>query len=283
MNQAAPWPAPAKVNRLLRIVGRRPDGYHLLQTVFQLVDYCDRLWFLPRDDGRIHRVNPLPGVDPEADLTVRAARLLQAETGARRGVDIRIDKRIPMGGGLGGGSSDAATTLVALNQIWGSQVPLEVLGRWALQLGADVPVFVHGRSAWAEGIGEQLTPLVLEEPWFAVVVPGVSVETRAVFADPELTRQSAPITITDFLSGRNGNDCEPIVRQRYPEVGAALDWLGQYAEACLTGTGSSVYATFDDEYAARAVLEDLPTRWRGFVARGLNRSPLIERLVHSER
>lgn len=270
------WPAPAKLNLLLRVVGRRPDGYHRLQTVFQFIDRCDRLRFEVRADGRVRRTGGPDGVPEDEDLTVRAARLLQAAGGTRRGADIHLEKRLPAGGGLGGGSSDAATTLVALNRLWGLALPVERLAQLGLRLGADVPVFVRGRAAWAEGVGEELTPLELPCPWYLVVVPRVHVSTREVFAAPELTRNSPPITITDFLSGVRTNDCEPVVRARYPAVAQALDWLGGHGEARLTGTGGCVFAAYADRPQAEAVHAALPEGWDGFVARGRNRSPLLD-------
>ncbi len=272
-----PWPAPAKLNLFLHVIGRRPDGYHELQTVFQLIDLCDFLTFRPTDDGTISRPAGAPGFAWEDDLAVRAARLLQAETGCSRGVEIRIDKRIPPGGGLGGGSSDAATALVALNHVWGTGLPRETLAALGLRLGADVPVFVGGRSGWAEGVGERLTPLDLPGRWYAVVRPDCEVGTAGVFRAPELTRNTPPTTITGFLSSGGRNDCEPVVRRRHPEVAEALDWLAHRAQARLTGTGSCVFAPAADEAAARRMLEGLPGRWQGFVARGLNESPLLAR------
>lgn len=275
----AAWPAPAKLNLFLHIVGRREDGYHLLQTVFQFLDYSDELRFTPRADGRVRRVNALAGVEEAADLAVRAARLLKAETGFSGGVDISIRKRLPMGGGLGGGSSDAATTLVALNRLWGLGLQPAELEALALRLGADVPVFVRGQAAWAEGVGERLTPVAPPEPWYLVVKPPVEVSTKTVFQAPELTRDCPPITISDFLSGVTGNVCEPVVRARYPQVGQVLDWLNRHAPARLTGTGSCVFAAFADPAPARALLAALPAGAAGFVARGLNRSPLLDRLA----
>ncbi|KAB2926563.1 MAG: 4-(cytidine 5'-diphospho)-2-C-methyl-D-erythritol kinase [Candidatus Contendobacter sp.] len=275
----AAWPAPAKLNLMLRIVGRRADGYHLLQTVFQFLDRGDWLWFDLRDDGLIERASTVPGVPAAADLTVRAAHLLQRAAGVRRGVTIRIAKRLPMGGGLGGGSSDAATTLVALNHLWRTDLTLAELADLGLTLGADVPVFVHGRAAWAEGVGERLTPVDLAEPWFVVLIPACHVATGAVFADPDLTRNSSPITITDFVAGAGGNDCEAVVYRRYSEVAAAASWLAQFGQARLTGTGACVFAAFSDAPGAERVLAGLPTGWTGFVARGCNRSPLHEYLA----
>jgi 4-diphosphocytidyl-2-C-methyl-D-erythritol kinase len=269
------WPAPAKLNLFLHITGQRADGYHLLQTVFQFLDFGDRLTFALRQDGQVRRRTDLPGVPAEADLTVRAARLLQAECGVSQGVDIRIEKNLPRGGGLGGGSSDAATTLVALNELWGCGLDIDTLAALGLQLGADVPVFVRGRAAWAEGVGEELTPVDLAEPWFVVLVPPVTVSTAAVFSAPQLRRDCPPITIRDFLaSGAGKNVCETVVRGQYPEVAAALDDLAQFAPARLTGTGACVFAAFDSEAAARQAFAELSGRWDGFVARGCNESPL---------
>lgn len=272
------WPAPAKLNLFLHVTGRRTDGYHDLQTVFQFLDYGDRLSFSLRADPEIRRRTELPGVPAESDLVVRAARLLQAETGATQGADIRIDKKLPLGGGLGGGSSDAATTLVALNELWECGLDVDALAGLGLQLGADVPVFIRGRAAWAEGVGEVLTPLQLPEPWFVVLSPRVSVSTGEVFSAPQLRRDCPPITIRDFLSKAGtpavGNVCEPVVRAQYPRVAAALDDLTRYAPARLTGTGACVFAPFWSEADARQALAELSGRWEGFVARGCNESPL---------
>ncbi|TVR64628.1 MAG: 4-(cytidine 5'-diphospho)-2-C-methyl-D-erythritol kinase [Candidatus Competibacteraceae bacterium] len=270
----AAWPAPAKLNLMLRIVGRRPDGYHRLQTVFQFLDHGDGLWVTPRADGVIHRTGEVPGVAADDDLIVRAARLLQQTTGTRQGATIRIVKRLPLGGGLGGGSSDAATTLVALNHEWRTGLTLAELAELGLRLGADVPVFVRGCAAWAEGVGEQLTPVELDEPWFVVVTPACQVATGAVFGDPDLTRNSPPITIADFLTGTGGNNCEAVVYRRYPDVAAAAAWLAQHGRARLTGTGASVFAAFPSATRAEQVLAQRPSEWSGFVACGRNRSPL---------
>lgn len=272
------WPAPAKLNLFLHITGRRPDGYHTVQSVFQFLAIADQIWLRVRPDDRIHLHTPLPGVPPEQDLSVRAARLLQAEAGIRAGVDIRIDKQLPLGGGLGGGSSDAATVLYALNRLWSVEWTEDQLAALGLRLGADVPVFVRGRAAWAEGIGEQLTPVELPEPWFVVLVPPVTVSTAEIFSAPELTRDTPPIRIPAFLSGAGGNDCEPVVRARYPVVGQFLDWLSQFGRARLTGTGACVFAAFAERAAAQRVLAQLPAGWHGFVARGCNRSPLQQTL-----
>ena len=276
---AQAWPAPAKLNLMLRVLGRRPDGYHRLQTVFQFIDRCDRLWFTTRDDGLIQRADALPGVPESADLTLRAARALQAHCGCPRGVEIRLDKTLPMGGGLGGGSSDAATTLVALNRLWGLDLPEDELAAIALPLGADVPVFVRGRAAWAEGVGEQLTAVELPEPWYLVLTPPGQVATAAVFGDPQLTRDSLPVTLADFVAGDRRNDCLGVVRRGYPEVAAALDWLQGVGGGQLTGTGGCVFAVFADQHRALAARDLAPPRFRAFVARGLNRSPLLDRLA----
>jgi 4-diphosphocytidyl-2-C-methyl-D-erythritol kinase len=273
------WPAPAKLNLMLRVVGRRPDGYHELQTVFQFIDHCDWLWFDVREDGEVRRLEAVDGVPEDDDLTVRAARALQLATGCRLGADICCRKNLPMGGGLGGGSSDAATTLIALNQLWGTGLNEEALSAIALPLGADVPVFVRGRAAWGEGVGERLEPVELPEPWYLVLVPPCSVATRDVFCHPELTRDSRPITLADFLSGDVTNDCLPVVRREYPEVESALDWLSAWGGGRLTGTGACVFAVFDDESRALDALSRSPAQMQGFVARGLNRSPVLDRLI----
>lgn len=272
------WPAPAKINLFLHITARRADGYHELQTLFQFLDYCDELWFEVRDDGVIERITDVPGVSPEQDLVVRAARLLQQHSGCPLGVDIRINKRLPMGGGLGGGSSDAATTLVALNQLWKLKLPLETLAELGLQLGADVPIFVHGRAAWAEGVGEHLTEVEPEQPHYLIIVPGVHVSTAEIFNDSELTRDCASITMRDFLAGESKNVCEPVVCKHYPEVGRALKWLSQYSPARMTGTGACIFAGFNTEEAAQQVLNKLPKCWQGFTAKGMNSSPLWFRM-----
>ncbi|WP_373280429.1 4-(cytidine 5'-diphospho)-2-C-methyl-D-erythritol kinase [Methylogaea oryzae] len=278
----AAWPAPGKLNLMLRIVGQRPDGYHLLQTVFQFIDLCDWLSFDVNDHGAVALANPLPGVPAEEDLTVRAARLLQAETGCGKGVTISVDKRLPMGGGLGGGSSDAATTLVALNHLWGLGLDAGRLQALGLGLGADVPVFVNGVAAWAEGVGEVLTPMNLPEPWFVVMAPDCHVATGKVFSAPNLTRNRVPIKIEDFPALWQGNDCLEIVSQMYPPVKAALDELGAFSEgAKLTGTGACVFAAFGSESVAEEAARALRGRWRLWVTKGLNRSPLLARL--SER
>lgn len=274
-----PWPAPAKLNLFLHVIGRRADGYHEIQTVYQLIDLRDELSFAPRNDGAICRVEEPADVAEAEDLCLRAARRLQAEAATTKGIDIRLDKRIPIQGGLGGGSSDAATTLVALNEIWGLGLGPGRLAEIGLELGADIPLFIHGHSAWGEGIGERLTPLELPQQHFAVVFPGVGVSTADVFQASELTRKTPETTIRGFLKAGGHNDCEPVVAGRSPEVRNALAWLSKRGRARLTGTGSCVFAAFDDRDAAEAALAGLPGGWRGFVARGLDRSPLQERLA----
>lgn len=274
-------PAPAKLNRMLHIVGRRPDGYHELQTLFQLLDLCDTLTFTLRQDRHIELTTPLAGVTHDDNLIVRAARLLQQESGHHMGVSITIDKRLPMGGGLGGGSSNAATVLVGLNQLWQLGLDRQTLATLGLTLGADVPVFVHGHSAWAEGVGERLTPVTLDTPWFVVIHPGVSVSTPAIFQDAELTRDSLPITMARALQGGAAewrNDCEATVRKGYPLIAEALDWLAQYAPCRLTGTGACLFAAFDTQEAAQTVARQANQRWKAWVAKGLNTSPLQDAL-----
>jgi 4-diphosphocytidyl-2-C-methyl-D-erythritol kinase len=273
-----PWPAPGKLNLFLHVVGRRADGYHLLQTAFQFIDLCDEIRFWQRPAGVIERVGDVPGVPAADDLAVRAAwRLLAVSRGPGAGVAIEVTKRLPMQGGVGGGSSDAATVLVGLNRLWGLGLSPDELAAIGLELGADVPVFVHGRAAWAEGVGEVLTPVDFPEPWYLLVRPDVTVGTAEVFKATELTRDSPVITIRGFLMAGGRNDCEPVVRRRFPAVAEALDWLGRIAPARLTGTGSCVYAAMPGEAEARAALAGLPARWAGHVVRGINRSPLVAR------
>lgn len=268
------YPAPGKLNLMLRVLGRRPDGMHLVQTVLRLIDYGDTLRFRVREDGRIVRVNEVPGIAPELDLAVRAARLLQRACGTRLGADIALEKRLPLGGGMGGGSSDAATTLLALNRLWGVGLRRARLLELALELGADVPAFVFGRNALAEGVGERLTPLALGRAWYVVLVPPVAVPTAAIYAHPDLKRGSEPITIRRFSARHAGNDLEPVVLREYPEVARHLAWLRQAAPAWVTGSGSCVFAAFGSEAAARQVHARIPAGMRGFVARGLTRHPL---------
>ena len=278
MSELSWWPAPAKLNLFLHVTGRRPDGYHDLQTIFQLIERCDRIGLAVRADGRITRSVGMPELEPDKDLAVRAAWELRRHTGTALGVDIQVIKHIPAGGGLGGGSSDAASVLLALNALWHCHLGLEELAMLGATLGADVPVFVHGNSAWGEGRGERLTAMQLPPRWFLVIHPGIGVSTAEIFQAPELTRNSPLITIRGFFESGGHNDCEPVVSARYPEVRAALDWLSQSAAAYLTGTGSCIFAAFASAAAAEDVVARVPDRWTGFVARGLNTSPVHERL-----
>ena len=273
------WPAPAKLNLFLHIIGQRDDGYHLLQSVFQFVDFSDRLSFEIRDDAEIHRVSEIAGVDEASDLTVRAARLLQQSASIRQGVDIHIEKNLPMGGGVGGGSSDAATTLVALNHLWHAGLSLDQLAQLGLQLGADVPVFVKGQAAFAEGVGEQLEAIELAEPWFLVVKPPVHVSTAEIFSDPQLTRNSPAIKICDLRAGAISLDdlsnvCQPVAIRYYPEIAEVIAALKQYGQARMTGTGACVFVGFDTQAQARQAQQALPEHWEAFVARAMNTSPL---------
>ncbi len=274
------WSAPAKLNLMLHIVGRRQDGYHELQTVFQLIDLCDRLEITVRGDGVITRPTGPAGVPEEEDLVVRAARALQQVSGTGLGAEIALRKRIPLGGGMGGGSSDAATTLLALNHMWKLGYSPEQIAAFGGALGADVPIFVSGRSSWAEGTGEKLTPVSLgADSWYLVLFPGVTVPTAAVFQAPELTRNSPPTTMRGFLETGGRNDCEAVVRARFPAVGEALDWLGRHAPARLTGTGSCVFAKFSRAADAERVAARVPDTWRAWVARGVDSSPLLDELA----
>lgn len=276
------WPAPAKLNLCLHIVGRREDGYHLLQSAMQLIDLCDEVRLHERPDGVIERVAGPAEVPPDTDLVVRAARLLAAGRALSRGVGIELRKNVPIQAGLGGGSSDAATALAALNEWWDLRLPVAELARLGLQLGADVPFFVHGRAAWAEGIGERLTPYDFPEETYLVIQPATAVSTAEIFQAPELTRNSAVTTIRAFVAGGGRNDCTSCVRSRYPEVAEALDWLQEFGRARLTGTGACVFAAMPDSARAAEVAARLPARWRGFVVQSLNRSPLLDRLRQSD-
>ena len=277
--------APAKLNLFLHIVGRREDGYHLLQSVFQLIALGDTLHFDLRDDGAIVRTTDLPGVPAESDLVLRAARLLQAAAMARgqapQGIDIAIDKQLPMGGGIGGGSTDAATTLIALNHLWRLGLSRAELMRLGLQLGADVPFFLSGRNAFVEGIGEQLSPVQTPESWLVLVHPGVSVPTPVIFRDPELTRDSKPVKMSDFsnrLPGFGKNDLQAVAARAFPPVADALQWLSHHGEARMTGSGACVFAAFATESEADAALSDLPPEWRGWKSRTLDAHPLASLL-----
>ena len=268
------WPAPGKLNLMLRIVRQRTDGYHDLQTVFQFIDLCDEIRFYPRTDGLVRLRRLIPGVPESDDLTVRAACLLKTDSGCSLGVDIEVDKRLPMGGGLGGGSSDAATTLLVLNQLWDLGYSTEQLRVLGLRLGADVPIFLAGFSAWAEGVGEQLVPLELVEPWYVIAVPDCHVSTAEVFGAKDLTRDNIPVTMEKFASGWVGNDCMSIVLALYPAVDKVFRQFSVMAEACLTGTGGCLFAQFSDKRAAEKIADGLSGCCEAFVARGLNGSPL---------
>ncbi|MFC1772214.1 4-(cytidine 5'-diphospho)-2-C-methyl-D-erythritol kinase [Pseudomonadota bacterium] len=274
------WPAPAKLNLFLHVTGQRADGYHELQTVFQFLDHGDRLWFDVNAKPGIALNGGLTGLQPGEDLVERAARCLAESAGIDPAVHIRIDKCLPAGGGLGGGSSDAATTLVALNRLWRLDYDVDRLAELALGLGADVPVFVRGMAAWAEGIGEQLTPMpTLDQPWYLVVNPQVSVSTAAVFSDPGLTRNGPSLKIPAFLSGAGVNHLESVVVKQYPEVGKALEWLSKHQSARMTGSGGCVFARCADKQQAEVILAELPAPWTGFVAQGRNLSPLQDKLA----
>ncbi len=272
------WPAPAKLNLMLRIVGRKPDGYHLLQTVFQFIDLCDYISFHLVDRPAICLKKSLPNLSDDQNLCLRAARLLQDESGYSHGVEIEIEKHLPMGAGLGGGSSDAATTLLALNELWGLHFSLGEIAKLGLKLGADVPVFVYGQAAWAEGVGEVLTPVEVPEPWYVVVKPDCHVSTSKIFTSPTLTRNNDPVTLEKFISGWIANDCLQVVVETHPQVKLAIDDLSRFGLARLTGTGACVFAAFKSELRARQVVASLAGRWHAFVTKGLNLSPLRELL-----
>lgn len=277
MDWTSEWPAPAKLNLFLHVVGRRPDGYHLLQTVFRFIECADYLRFAPRADGEIVLATPTPGVAEEADLTVRAARMLQAHTGCRQGASITLRKHLPMGGGLGGGSSDAATVLLALNHLWQTGLPRSELERIGLALGADVPVFVHGRNCFAEGVGERFIDLELPAATYLILHPAAHVPTAAIFGAATLRRDTPPLDPSQWRPGIGHNDLEPVACAAFPPVAAALDWLRGFApEAMMTGSGACVFAAFADPAAAQAVFDQRPSGWRGWVARGLAQHPLAE-------
>jgi len=271
-------PAPAKLNLFLHITGQRADDYHLLQTVFVFLDYADTIHLVRRSDNAIRRCRGDPSIPECEDLTLRAARLLQKVSGVQAGVDLYLDKRLPMGGGLGGGSSDAATVLLGLNQLWGCGLSLAQLADMGVSLGADVPVFVQGHAAWAEGIGELLTPVDVPEKWYLVVHPNVHVKTAELFQHEDLTRNCEIIKIAHFLTGETQNVFQTVVKKTYPEVAKAFDWISGFAQAKLTGSGACLFAAFDDETEAQRVLAKLPEQWFGFVARACNHSPLHTQL-----
>ncbi|MFL0796345.1 MAG: 4-(cytidine 5'-diphospho)-2-C-methyl-D-erythritol kinase [Cellvibrionaceae bacterium] len=288
--QALTLPAPAKLNLFLHITGQRSDGYHLLQTAFQILDYGDELSFTSNNSGEITLSPTLEGVPLETNLIYRAAQALRKEAQQKQalqekasdtkayGVHIQLTKRLPMGGGIGGGSSDAATTLLALNKLWHLNLSPEALGKIGLQLGADVPVFVLGHSAWAEGVGEELTPVELPENWYLVVHPGVSISTAEIFSDKDLTRDSSPIKLAALAEGASRNDCQAVVEKHYPEVLKARQWLSQFSLAKLTGTGACIFAPFASQAEAEAAYQQLPPEYSGFIARGVNRSPALDLL-----
>ncbi len=272
------WPAPAKLNLFLHITGQREDGYHLLQTAFQFIDRCDLLEFEVNDSGEIKLLTPIDGVADEDNLIVRAAKSLQQFANIQQGVDISVEKVLPMGGGLGGGSSNAATTLVALNELWKTGLSVPQLAQLGLDLGADVPVFIHGTAAWAEGVGEKITAITVDEPWFVVIAPDCHVSTAEIFSSSQLTRDCKMITVSRFLSGEGSNVCESVVRKHYPQVDKALRWLAQFAESKMTGTGACVFAKFATQQQAQDVVSQLPDDWQGFVAKGCNISPLATKV-----
>ena len=270
-------PAPAKLNLFLHVTGRRADGYHLLQTVFQLVDRCDLLHIDVRDDGVIRRTTDLDGVPHDADLSVRAARLLQQSTGSAFGADIALEKYLPMGGGLGGGSSDAATVLLVLNHLWGTGLTRPQLMQLGLQLGADVPFFLFGVNAFAEGVGEQLIEVATPDQWFVIIEPGVAIPTATIFASAELTRNSKPVKMTDFsgaLKSFGRNDLQAVATKLFPPVAEAIEWLGQHGAAKMTGSGACVFCAFPTKNQADAVLATVPSRWKAWTAKALGKHPL---------
>ncbi|WP_148717248.1 4-(cytidine 5'-diphospho)-2-C-methyl-D-erythritol kinase [Chitinolyticbacter meiyuanensis] len=279
MTISFPWqayPAPAKLNLFLHIVGRRDDGYHLLQSVFQLIDIADTIHLRVRDDGEIHHHNPIPGVPADTDLTVRAARLLQQETGCRLGADIRVDKRLPMGGGIGGGSSDAATVLLALNRLWALNLDRSRLMQLGVQLGADVPFFIFGRNAFVEGIGEVMTPVETPRGWYVVLHPGIHVPTPAIFKSTALRRDCPTVSVHGIDYAKTENVMESVACSLFPQVAAARDWLGQYAPARMTGSGACVFAFFASQTESSYVLSRSPDELTGFNAKTLDQHPLYE-------
>lgn len=268
--------SPAKLNLLLLITGRRPDGYHELQTVFQFISLYDELTFSATADGEIYLDDAAGTIPITQNLVYRAAKLLQQTCGlSSAGAKIQLRKTIPMGAGLGGGSSNAATTLLTLNGLWDTNLDTPELCKLGAQLGADVPIFIHGQSSWAEGVGDKFEPISLPEPWYLVVNPGVHVSTAEIFGDSALTRDADRITIRDFLAGEHGNSCEYVVRSRFPQVAQAMNWLDQFAEARLTGTGACIFAEFPSEEAATQAAQQLPGTWKGHVCKGINRSPAL--------
>jgi 4-diphosphocytidyl-2-C-methyl-D-erythritol kinase len=278
MNSPPAWPAPAKINLFLHITGRRPDGYHELQTLFRLLDWGDDVHIVPEPGGAIQRVRDIPGIPEDQDLSIRAAQLLKAETGCHQGASIGLTKRIPVGAGLGGGSSDAATVLTALNHLWECALTVEELAALGLELGADVPVFIHGHSAWAEGIGERLRPHHMDEAWYVLVFPGIPISTREIFSDPGLNRDTARISPPDYHPERVRNDCQSVVLDRFPKMQELFEDLSRHGRPRLTGTGSCVFLPFAEKNHALSVTNALKSRYNVRAVRGVNRSPLVARL-----
>ncbi|WP_028453625.1 4-(cytidine 5'-diphospho)-2-C-methyl-D-erythritol kinase [Chitinilyticum aquatile] len=270
------FPAPAKLNLFLHIIGRRPDGYHLLQSTFQLIDYSDTISLRVRDDGQLLHRNPIPGVAPEHDLCIRAARLMQEKTGCTQGVDLGITKRLPMGGGVGGGSSDAATVMLALNRLWQLHLPRQTLMDWGVTLGADVPFFLFGQTAFVEGIGERMTAVPSEDQWFVVLHPQVHVPTPEIFCDEGLTRNTPPLIVRVLDNAATQNDLQAVASRKFPLIQKHLDWLSQFGEARMTGSGSCVFAKFASQTAANQVISQLPDEMKGFIARSLSQHQLHE-------
>ena len=277
------WPSPAKLNLFLHIVGRRPDGYHLLQSIFRFTNLCDFINYEILESEIIKRSSDNSGIREQDDLVIRAANLLKEKSNSKLGVNISILKNIPIGGGLGGGSSNAATTLVALNHLWKIGLSTDELAEIGLSLGADIPFFIRGNTAWVEGIGEELTSIELDGCFYLIVYSGHSVSTRAVFEADDLTRNTPRITIRDFFDGNSKNDCEEYVRNYYGDVGEALDWLSKYVDAHLTGTGGCLFAKFKSEKMANDVKDKLPPKWKGYVVTGINKSPLLRKLEDEQR
>ncbi len=267
------WLAPAKLNLFLHVIGRRQDGYHLLQTVFQFIDFYDELKFILRNDREVRQAEPLAGISEDQDLAVIAARALQQHTSCSKGIDIHISKNIPTGAGLGGGSSNAATTLVALNELWGLNLNRDELAVIGLELGADVPVFVRGYNAWAEGIGEQLEPITLPQNHFVVIIPPIHVSTTEIFTNPKLTRDAKPIKIRDFLAGQGDNHLQKVTCELYPQVQKALDWLGKFGEAQMSGSGAAVFMAVEFADHAAEIVQQCPACWQAISVRGLTKHP----------
>ncbi|MEH6591756.1 MAG: 4-(cytidine 5'-diphospho)-2-C-methyl-D-erythritol kinase [Halioglobus sp.] len=276
MNGTLELLSPAKLNLFLHITGRRADGYHTLQTLFQLLDWGDDMRFEANNSGKITLDMPALDIPADQNLVVKAASALQS---GNLGAHISVIKRIPDGGGLGGGSSNAATTLLALNYLWELGLNSETLAALGSQLGADVPVFVHGKTAWAEGIGEQLTPVELPPAWYFIVAPGCKVSTAEIFSHEQLTRDASAIKMAAFFEGHSRNDCQNLVRNLYSEVNKALNWLNNFGESKLTGTGACIFASFNTRAEAETAQRALPSQWQGFIARGINTSPVLSSLV----